>query len=185
MADEGGSEGSALAEAVSDFQTIMRFMKSMLNLLVAVLLTGLALAADEKPAADAPKADAPKKAAPASAADAPAEVKIYSPTDLTTLKELKGHKIVLEGKIANAGANRTESIRYLNFTPNFRESVSLVFFATSGGGTFTKEKLGEYVGKKVRVNGTLSDYNGALQIRMESLDQMKVIEEAPVAPPTQ
>jgi hypothetical protein len=139
----------------------------------ATLLLGAASFAEEKPVE--------KPAEPAKAAQAPAEVKTYAPTDLTALKEVKGQKIILEGKIAASGANRTESIRYLNFTQNFRESASLVFFANAGGGTFTKEKLGEYIGKKVRVSGTLAEYNGSLQIRMESLDQIKVIEE-PAAP---
>ena len=132
----------------------------------------------------------PKPTAPSDAAAPPesAAAKTHAPTDLAALKPLKGQKIVMEGTVANAGANKTESIRYLNFTKNFRESVSLVFFANSGGGTFTKEKLATYVGKKVRVNGTLSEYNDALQIRVESLDQIKVIEEpaaaAPAAPAT-
>ena len=140
-----------------------------------VFMLGVAALAEEKPAS--------KPAEPAKPAEASAEVKTYAPTDLTALKEVKGKKVILEGKIAASGANRTESIRYLNFTQNFRESASLVFFANAGSGNFTKEKLAEYVGKKVRVTGTLSEYNGSLQIRMESLDQIKVIEESP-APAT-
>jgi hypothetical protein len=161
-------------------------MKRFTALLVFLLLPFGAFAADAKKAEDSPKppADAPKPAAEApKAAEAPADAKVYSPTDLATLKPLKGQKIALEGKVANAGANKTQTIRYLNFTPNFKDSASLVFFANSGGGTFTKEKLAEFVGKTVRVTGTLSEYNGALQIRMESLDQMKVL-EAPAAPAT-
>jgi hypothetical protein len=124
-----------------------------------------------------------KPAEPAKPAEAPAELKTYAPTDLAALKEVKGQKIILEGKIATSGANRTDSVRYLNFTQNFRESASLVFFVNAGGGTFTKEKLAGYVGKKVRVTGPLSEYNGALQIRMESLDQLKIIGE-PASPAT-
>ena len=142
----------------------------------ATLLLGTSAYAEEKPAE--------KPAEPAKPAQAATELKTYAPTDLTALKEVKGQKVILEGKIAASGANRTESIRYLNFTQNFRESASLVFLANAGGGTFTKDKLAEYVGKKVRVNGTLSEYNGSLQIRMESLDQIKVIEEPPAPAPT-
>jgi hypothetical protein len=137
-------------------------------------------------AADTAKPAEPVKPAtgsePAKPAETVGEPKVYAPTNLEALKPLKGQKVVLEGKISNTGANKTDSIRYLNFTKNFRESVSLVFFANSGGGTFTKEKLAEFVGKTVRVTGTLSEYNGSLQIRMESLDQLKVIADAPPPP---
>ena len=138
--------------------------------ILALALTGsIALAADEKPAAT-PAAEPAKPAA--------TEVKAYAPTDLATLRPLKGQKVLLEGKLVTTGANKTESIRYLNFTKNFRESVSLVFF----GNAVPKEKLAEFVGKKVRANGVLSEYNEALQIKMESLDQIKVIEEPVPAP---
>ena len=141
-------------------------------ILAVVLSASVALAADEKPVT--PAAAQPAKPA----ATAAGEVKTYTPTDLATLKPLKGQKIVLEGKIAATGANKTDTVRYLNFTKNYRESVSLVFF----GNAVPKEKLAEYVGKNVRVNGVLSEHNEALQIKVESLDQIKVIEELAPAP---
>jgi hypothetical protein len=149
-------------------------LKTHYQILIALLFGTVAVAQEKA---------AEKPAAPAKPAEAPAELKTYAPTNLAALKEVKGQKIILEGKIATSGANRTDSVRYLNFTLNFRESASLVFFVNAGGGTFTKEKLAGYVGKKVRVTGPLSEYNGALQIRMESLDQIKVIEE-PATPAT-
>jgi RecG-like helicase len=140
-------------------------------------IIGAGARAEEKPATTA----SPTQPA---ALPAPAEGKVFSPTELEALKVAKGQKIVLQGKVSATGENRSGSIRYLNFTQNFRESVSLVFFAKDGGGTFTKEKLAAFVGKTVRVNGTLTEYNGSLQIRMESLDQIKVVEEpAPAATP--
>ncbi len=65
-------------------------------------------------------------------------------------------------------------VRYLNFTKDYKQSVSLVFLPNAGNGAFTKEKLTEFVGKKIRVTGQLSDRNGAAQIKMTSLDQIKV-----------
>jgi hypothetical protein len=156
-------------------------MKIPLHLVIALLISAVTATAQEKKTAEPAKPGAPGKPAepakptdPAKPAEPTADAKVYAPTDLATLKPLKGQKITLEGKIDNAGANRAETIRYLNFTKNFRESVSLVFFITGGGGAFTKEKLAEFVGKKVRVNGTLSEYNGNLQIRVTALDQLKV-----------
>jgi hypothetical protein len=146
-------------------------MKTLL-LLVTTFATCAIFADERKPAEPA------KPAGPAAAAEVP---RVFAPTDLEPLQAEKGRKIHVEGVIAATGANKTDSIRYLNFTKNFRESVSLVFFANAGGGTFTKEKLADYVGKRVRVNGVLTDYNGALQIKVESLDQVKLVpvESAP------
>ena len=156
-------------------------MKIPLHLVIALLISAVPITAQEKKIAEPAKPGAPGKPAepakptePAKPAEPTGDAKVYAPTDLATLKALKGQKITLEGKIDNAGSNRAETIRYLNFTKNFRESVSLVFFVTGGGGAFTKEKLAEFVGKKVRVNGTLSEYNGNLQIRVTALDQLKV-----------
>ena len=141
--------------------------------ILSIALSGsIAIAADEKPATAVP-AEA-SKTAETPAADA----KTFLPTDLTLLRPLKGQKVNIEGTIAATGANKTDSIRYLNFTKNFRESVSLVFF----GDKVPKEKLAEFVGKKVRVNGVLEEYKEALQIKVASLDQIKVIEESAPAP---
>jgi exonuclease VII large subunit len=106
-------------------------------------------------------------------APAPAE-KIFAPTDLKELKEMDGKQIVVEGTIAAQGENKSGTIRYLNFARNFRSAISLVFFLGKGGDQFSKEKLGEYVGKKVRVTGTVSTYNDALQIKIDKLDQIQV-----------
>ena len=39
---------------------------------------------------------------------------------------------------------------------------------------FSKEKLGAFVGKKVRVSGTVETYKEALQIKIDKLDQIQV-----------
>ncbi len=130
-----------------------------------------------KPSEPAKPAEPAKVADPAKPAETPTgEIRIYAPTDLEALKAVKGQKIVVEGVVAGLGANKTESIRYLNYTQEYRQSVSLVFFASTGAGVFTKEKLTEFVGKKVRANGILAEHNGALQIKVETLDQLKVQE---------
>jgi hypothetical protein len=156
-------------------------MKRFLTLFAALSIPIAAFTAEPEKTASPGQPGAP--AEPAKTPAPAGEVKAHAPTDLAALKPLKGQKILLEGKIVSSGANKADSIRYLNFTKNFRESVSLVFFANSGGGTFTKDALAKFVGKTVRVNGTLSEYNDALQIRIESLDQVKVIEETPATPP--
>ena len=146
-------------------------MKFIVSVLSVAALSSLGFADEKTP--DAPKpAEPPKAAEPA----APSGEKIYAPTAIEELKPLKGKKVTLEGPIVKQGENKAGSIRYLNFTDNFRLSVSLTFFANAGDGKFTKEKLAEFVGKKVRVTGELTEFNGMLQIKMTSLEQLKVVE---------
>ena len=86
-----------------------------------------------------------------------------------------GRKVVVVGKVVAAGANKAGIIRYLNFTKNYKDSLALVFFTNMGGGMFTKEKLADYVNRTVRANGVVSDYKGALQMKIESLDQIRTV----------
>ncbi len=121
-------------------------------------------------------AEEPKTAAPAEVKrTVAAEAKIYAVTDLVTLKPLVGQKITVEGMVLSTSANKTGTMRFLNFTKNYHDALSLVFFANMGGGTFTKEKLSEFAGRKIRVTGTLGEFNGTLQFKMESLDQIKIL----------
>ena len=132
--------------------------------LVAVALSAAPLRAEDKPAAPAPPAPS-----------VPAADKIYAPKDLTALRALKGQTVKIEGTILKQGASKTGTVRYLNFTEHFQESISLVFMVSKGGGDFTKEKLTNYVGKKVRVTGVVGEYNNNLQIEIRALDQLKLV----------
>lgn len=143
-------------------------MKLYASVIAALLFSPLAFAEEKKPE--------PAKAAEPAAPATPAAEKIFSPTALEELKTVKGKVVTVEGPIVVQGENKSGTVRYLNFTTNFRQSVSLTFLASAGDGKFTKEKLAEFVGKKVRVNGELTEYNGSLQIKMTSLDQIKIVE---------
>ena len=138
-------------------------MKFSILLLIAALAARLA--------AD----DAPKLTEPTAATAEPSERGIYRPTELDALRAILGKTLLVEGTVLAAGANKIETIRFLNFTPNYRDSVSLIFLTNTGSGTFTKEKIAAYVGKKVRVSGTITERNGALQIQIQSFDQIKVL----------
>ena len=149
-------------------------MKLYASVIAALLFSPLAFAEEKKPEPAKP-AEPPKPAEPAAPAT-PAADKVYAPTALEELKAVKGKVVTVEGPIVVQGENKGGTVRYLNFTTNFRQSVSLTFFASAGDGKFTKEKLAEFVGKKIRVNGELTEYNGSLQIKMTSLDQIKIVE---------
>ena len=120
----------------------------------------------------APLAGAVEK--PAAAAPAPA-AKTYAPTDLDGLRAAKGQTVAVEGTIVKQGESKTATVRYLNFTEKHEASISLVFFVSKGAGDFTKEKLTNFVGKKVRVTGVVGEYNDAPQIEIRGLDQLKLI----------
>ncbi len=125
-------------------------------------------------AAGAFAADEAKPADPATPATRQGIESVFKPTDLEALKSALGKKFIVEGAIIAAGANRNESIRYLNFTANYRDSVTLVFHVTLGGSAFTKQKIAEFVGKKVRAHGVVTEHNGAFQIEIRDLSQIKV-----------
>ncbi len=100
---------------------------------------------------------------------------VYSPTDLAALRKRLGRRVVLEGKIVAMGSSRSGSTSYLNFTKNHHDSVSLVFLGMSGAKGIAKQDLAAFVGKTIHVGGLLEDWNGALQVRVFELEQIKVL----------
>ena len=132
--------------------------------LIALTFSATPLRAEDKPA--------PAPAAPATPAAAD---KIYAPKDLAALRALKGQTVKIEGTILKQGESKTGAVRYLNFTEHYQEAISLVFMVSKGAGDFTKEKLTNFVGKKVQVTGAVGEYNNNLQIEIRSLDQLKLV----------
>lgn len=120
------------------------------------------LAADETP-----------KPVPAPAATEAA--KVYAPIDLEALRMVIGQPVTVEGTLMASGESKAKTVRYLNFTKNYKESVGLVFFASKGGEEFGLEKLNAWVGKKIRATGKLAEHNGALQIEIEKWEQVQEV----------
>ena len=100
---------------------------------------------------------------------------IYAPTDFAKLKPRVNHRVVIEGVIVATGKSRSGSTSYLNFTKNYRDSVSLVFLGAAVAAEFPKEKLAAYVGKKIHVGGLLEERSGALQMRVFDAEQIKML----------
>ena len=132
--------------------------------LIAIALSATPLRAEDKPAAPATPAPA-----------APASDKVYAPKDLLPLREVKGQTVKIEGTILKQGESKTGAVRYLNFTEHYQDSISIVFMVSKGNGDFTKEKLTNYVGKKVQITGVVGEYNNNLQIEITKLDQIKLV----------
>jgi hypothetical protein len=130
----------------------------------------------EKPTAT-PSTPVPAAAAPAPASPPtpPAAGGAIAAESIDALRPMLGKEVTVEGTVAMQGESKTGTVRYLNFSRDFRKSAALVFMVRKpGGDVFTKEKLGEYVGKKVRVTGKLAEYQGALQIEVGALDQLVI-----------
>jgi hypothetical protein len=117
--------------------------------------------------------EAPKPAAPTPATEAG---KVFAPTDLDALRMEIGKIVTVEGTIVASGESKSKTVRYLNFTKNYRESLGLVFFVSKGGDEFALEKLAAWVGKKIRATGKVAEHNGALQIEIEKLAQVQEVQ---------
>ncbi len=100
---------------------------------------------------------------------------IYAPTDFARLKPKVNRRVVIEGEIVATGRSRSGATGYLNFTKNYRDSVSLVFLGASVAKDFPEERLKGFVGKRIRVGGLLEERNGALQMRVFTPEQIKVL----------
>ena len=100
---------------------------------------------------------------------------VHAPTDLAGLKKMVGRRVVVEGKIVNSGNSSSGSTSYLNFTKNYRDSVSLVFLGASGKAGIPKDQLAAFVGRRIHVGGLIEERNGALQMRVFDVEQIKVL----------
>lgn len=130
--------------------------------LVAAFLSSSGLAAEVKPQ-------------PSSAAPVAEAAKTYAPTDLDALRMVIGQTVSVEGTIVASGESKTKTVRYMNFTKNYKESLGLVFFVSKGGEEFALEKLTPWVGKKIRATGKVAEHNGALQIEIEKWTQVQEV----------
>ena len=100
---------------------------------------------------------------------------IYAPTDFAKLRPRLNHRVVLEGVIVATGQSRSGSVSYLNFSRNYRDSVSLVFLGAAVAKDFPKERLAGFVGRKIHVGGLLEERSGALQLRVFFPEQIRVL----------
>ena len=113
-----------------------------------------------------------KKKAPAAT---PVPVRVFAPTDTGVLRPLLGQTVTVEGAIARSGESKSKTVRYLNFTSDYKLGVGLVFFVKKDE-SFQMETLNKWIGKKTRVTGKLGEFNDALQIEVGKWSQLKEVE---------
>jgi len=127
------------------------------------------------PAVPHPVAATPAPVAPpAKGTPAPAGAGLLAASDLEGAKARLGTEVVLDGSVVSLSHAKTGDIHYLNFDRNYRNAVSLVFFA-SRNPDFTPEKLQAFVGKHIHVHGTIDQYKETLQIKVKGLDSIEIV----------
>jgi len=126
---------------------------------------------------------APGASPAAIAAAPPATTVTTSPTmsgeaiaadDLSALRDKLDSTVTVEGTVSGVGQSRSGTVRYLNFSRNYKSALALVFFTRTVD--VPRERLQEFVGKKVRVTGKLGEHEGQVQIVMDTLEDVKVVE---------
>jgi DNA/RNA endonuclease YhcR with UshA esterase domain len=96
-------------------------------------------------------------------------------TDTAALIAQVGKPVVVEGEIERTGVNTAGTIRFLNFLGTHRGDLTLVFFAERAPADFTEDRIARYIGKKVRVNGMVTVYDGTPQIAIDSFSQIETL----------
>lgn len=83
-----------------------------------------------------------------------------------------GEQVVVEGTVVSVRIRKDKAPHLLCFGTNRQESLSVAIF--------DKKKFGnlqaEYQGKKIRVNGKVSIYRNAAQIKVTDLAQITILE---------
>lgn len=102
---------------------------------------------------------------------------IIDPKALDELRGKRHETVTVEGKLVRVGESKSGTHRYLNFTNNFRESISLVFEISKDPEAFAYDKIKAWVGKRVRATGKVTEYGSDLQIMIDSWDQIKEVEQ--------
>ena len=101
---------------------------------------------------------------------------VFAPDDLTGLSQRTGATVMVAGVPVRVGAGRSGTVYYLNFSENYRESLALVFFPSDFKPVLGKDNLNAYLGKNIRVQGVMEIYREIPQIRIKSLDQIRILE---------
>jgi serine/threonine-protein kinase len=106
---------------------------------------------------------------------APRAFSVLDPQDKSSLMAAIGMMSEVEGTIVRQGQNRQGTIKYLNFSEDFKDTLTLVFFMRGNERVFTDEALRSYLNKRVRVRGQISEHLGSPQIVISDLSQIEII----------
>jgi hypothetical protein len=103
-----------------------------------------------------------------------AAIPLIPPTEYQALLARLGEPVVVEGVIKEVSVGKGGGFRYLRFVGVDEKGLTLAFFSTENPQQQIR-RLWEYVGKKVRVTGTVSEKNGVPQIFIDSFSQLETL----------
>lgn len=83
-----------------------------------------------------------------------------------------GAEVTVEGEILRT--YDTGKVTFLNFTPNYRGTLSLVIFA-AGAAEYPAPPDQYFLNQRVRVRGRVKEYQGAPEIILDSPDQIEIL----------
>jgi hypothetical protein len=133
-------------------------MKTLKLLGAVVLLTALMPPARSAPAAEKPP------------------LPVLSATDAKALKAHIGKEVAVEGTVVSAGAGTSDGLRFFDFSAVEKRG----FVAAVVPAVYPKLKpLETYIGKTLRVTGTLEAYKKKTQIKVTRISQIKVLATPP------
>lgn len=131
-----------------------------------------------------PAATAAPTAAPSTPAEPPGLAEILRPeeakrpfeaTDLAALRGKLGQVVQVEGVVMAVNTNRKGDLRILQFGADYRTSLSLAFLQADVRKDIPSlDKMrAQYLNKRVRAEGTLTDYQGSLRLLIDNMRQIQ------------
>ncbi len=114
------------------------------------------------------------------AASAPPPATAGQPVAWQDAGAFVGQEIIVEGQIVRT--HDTGKVTFLNFTDDWRGTLSIVIFA-SAYAAFPTPPVQFFRDQFVRVRGRVKEYQGAPEIVVESPDQIQVLTAAPASSP--
>jgi hypothetical protein len=94
-----------------------------------------------------------------------------SPEDLEALRAKLGQVVTIEGIAVRAAESKSKTVRFLDFANGAGRAITVVFVAGKGE-PVQMEEVQAWVGKNLRVTGTVSEFNGKLQLPIEKKSQI-------------
>lgn len=91
----------------------------------------------------------------------------------------KGEKVVVEFRVLSTGMTKDGSRMFLNSEKNFRDKENLTIVLTKDArkGIWEKATGDTFLNKPIKVTGTVSEFNGSLQIEIKDEKMIEIIEE--------
>lgn len=101
-------------------------------------------------------------------------------TDTEKIEAALGKELTIEGTVKRVGESKTRSILFINFEGLTRDGFTAIIRQRTLAGEYVKydpEFAAAFVGKKVRITGTVSEYRGGFQIQIFAPSQIAVVDE--------